>query len=988
MSEPRRQKGRLGCFGCLSIPVLALVTLIELGLVWWMNPQWFDRLAVWRGPRYEESVAIVADPALREELLRQAAAENPRPTPPAAEPVTIKRFAPAATTARYEPSRGAELSSPNGAALSVPPGAIDRATDVSLTPIFRLPPEMDAPFLGPIYDLRVGDNAHFDFQRPVRLTLPVLPHDDEEPPVVATWDGRKWSPVPSTYDPTERTVSATIQHTSDWGPVVGKVLGVSGRGLLKTAGVGVPLALWLFSTGTARAQLTATKWLGCEEYETPRGNFKLHYVTEGEDAVPSDAEYLTGQGSAKQLLRTPEEAPEYIVSLGRLLEETRAGLDGDELSIPPADAIRYDVFVCDLQTAEGESPLSGPLSISSKLVSRAQGHGVPFEDLMRATVAHELTHLAQGSFFGVWRASAEHRNFLWLKSNNLLAPQRWWCEATATYTAHWYWRRQGQPTDRTFAIFMRGNGDLLTTPMDEAQEPQWYAYAIFPRWLDSQQVEGGYDFVDAVNKSRDVSLASLDKAARHRFTESLPDLFQRFAHEFYHDDVWSGEAFPVLHTGRTARAQASSQSQAPPEFSNVTLGQGYQTVTNDWAQYGISSLKHLSAHALYMDVGPLPRLQPARLVVRVELLGAITDDLQIHLAEDLIHGSMLPLSHEAGTLSRLYFRDGKVALTILDEVGQTGEPNRATLVAVNRSLERSTPGFVVQRWLLMPPPFVDATRGGPELPRRWTVMWDHVGLKDYAPVFSRYSVYTRRVDEPPSKWRHVEDFESNYGFFDAPDDDDYVFTVSVIDRYDNESYPTPVLEQDPFAGEWSVGVVREKNGLYIKTAMDEVEAFAKAEVEKERGRVAALPETTDPERAAKRQAQEDQRLGEDLADLVVDAGRTFAPLLHAFIRVGVPMQLEIKRQKREYFLSVTTICGQPVTDPRFQDISFERVGLRSIRMKREGREGWPDITLNSPRDGIIRRDVGLVHKAKSEHTDKEYEFEFSWWFKRESDWLK
>jgi len=288
----------------------------------------------------------------------------------------------------------------------------------------------------------------------------------------------------------------------------------------------------------------------------------------------------------------------------------------------------------------------------------------------------------------------------------------------------------------------------------------------------------------------------------------------------------------------------------------------------------------------------------------------------------------------------------------------------------------------------MPPPFVDGTRGGPSAPRRWTVTWNHVGLKDHPPIFEKYSLYALKIGERDSEARYIDDFESNYGFFNAPDDDDYLFSIVVIDRYGNRSHPTPFQEADIFAGEWSVGVIREKNGLYVKTAMDEVEAFAKAEVDKERARIAALPANTDPEKEAKRQAQEDQKFGENFADLVVEAGRAFAPLLHALIRIGVPMQFEISRRQREYVLTVTTICGQPVTDPRFQEIPFERVGSRLIRMKREGRETWPDIRLHSPYSGIIRRDKPLIHKTKSKHTGKEYEFLFSWWFKRESDWLK
>ncbi len=989
MNEQRKQEGGCGCFGCFGTALLTLITIVELGVIWWMNPMWFDHVAFWRGARYEPDLVIVDDPALRAELESRQAEEPERE---AREPVTSRtalRFDGAAVTGRYDPASGAQLSAPNGVALSVPPGAIDGPTELSLTPMLRLPPEMDAPFGGPIYDLRVGSSERYRFRRPVTLTLPCVPQGDGDPPVLATWDGNRWERVPSRYDASTGTVTATVDHASWWANLrkAANILPSPNLTLstgLRWAGGGIAAALWLGSFGTVRAQGRALGWIGCEEYETPEGNFKIHYVTEGKDAVPTDAVYRASLGQHTSTLKSGPTTPEYIVDLGRLLEECRAGLDLAGLPLPRAEAICYDVFIKYLKKSDGESPPSGPLLFSNNLVQKASTVSVPVDELMRSTVAHELCHLAQGAYFGVHRASVEQWNFLWLRSLNILARQRWWCEATAEYLQYWYWNEQGRPTDLAFSIFVKGEGSLLTTPMDRAPDPQYYAYAAFPLWLDRRQKDSGFRFVEAANKGQDVSLAGLSAVATEVLGQSLPDVFTGFAHDFYHDDLWDGRRFPWFHDGLSPLTQALHQTDAPKKFRRVAYADGQQVVCNHWEHYLINSLPHLTAHAVYMDVGLLPKLQPAKLVVRIEPNSGVSKDLVVHLAEDIC-GGRLPASGDPGTLMPVALEAGKAAMHVVERVGRPGKVDRATVVAVNRSLTESAGGFGIQRWLLIPPPFVDGRRGNPPNTRRWVITWKHVGLKENSPVFSRYSVYTRRVGESNSDLRFVDDFEGNYGFFDAPDDEDYVFTLKVRDIYDNASHPAPIFDQDPFAGEWNLGLVRERYGLHINTAMDEIRAFAAAEVKKERDRINALPENTDHQRELKRQEREDQELAEEMVGHIIDLGEAFAPLFDLAVRAGLPVQLRITRKEHQYFLTVQTICSQPVTDPRLIEIPFERTGARTIRMKREGESKWPDVILHSPRDGIIRGDRALVHQAKSKHTGNEYKFSFGWWFKRGSE---
>ena len=100
------------------------------------------------------------------------------------------------------------------------------------------------------------------------------------------------------------------------------------------------------STGRSAAASTFPWWLtGGEEYETPRGNFKIHYVTlEDEDAVPDDPAFrraripFEGKG-------TPKGHPLYVRYLGELLEDCLKGFNKMGLEVPRAEHIRYDVFV-------------------------------------------------------------------------------------------------------------------------------------------------------------------------------------------------------------------------------------------------------------------------------------------------------------------------------------------------------------------------------------------------------------------------------------------------------------------------------------------------------------------------------------------------------------------------------------------------------------------------------------------------------------------
>src|SRR6185295_11356269 len=247
---------------------------------------WFDRVAFWRAPLVhpELPAADAADPkAARKRWAAELPPEPPRkPRPDPTQPVLVPN---ARVTADYTPAAGAVAKDPgNGASVQVPSGALGQAAKVSLTPVLRVPSTMIAPIAGPVYEVRIDDRDHTDFNRPIDVSIPyvkgLVPGDQV---VIGVWENDRWVALPSKVDPAKGLVTASSTHASLFS--VASAARIAARiGFTAGAAKGL-LVLGVVLAGcendTVRAAGFAAWYGRSEEYETPEGNFKVHYYTYG-----------------------------------------------------------------------------------------------------------------------------------------------------------------------------------------------------------------------------------------------------------------------------------------------------------------------------------------------------------------------------------------------------------------------------------------------------------------------------------------------------------------------------------------------------------------------------------------------------------------------------------------------------------------------------------------------------------------------------------
>jgi hypothetical protein len=64
----RRRRGSLGCLGVFSIFCMAGFTAAMVAGILWLDPQWLDNAAVWRGPRFEPDMIEIDGHIVRADL--------------------------------------------------------------------------------------------------------------------------------------------------------------------------------------------------------------------------------------------------------------------------------------------------------------------------------------------------------------------------------------------------------------------------------------------------------------------------------------------------------------------------------------------------------------------------------------------------------------------------------------------------------------------------------------------------------------------------------------------------------------------------------------------------------------------------------------------------------------------------------------------------------------------------------------------------------
>jgi hypothetical protein len=905
-------RSSIGCLGLLMIVLLALGSAGELALIFHLDPEWLDQRAFWRPPPYPPDQLTVDDPQERAGIETEIEAEiAARKVPEKHQQVEL--IPQLAAAGRYEPASGASIEALWGGKLTVPAGAVDQACEISMVPVRYLADGMAMANLGPIVDLNIGEHAHYSFAQPVDLTLPYDQESGEEP-VIVVWQGDQWNQLATSINP-DGTVSASLSHASVIGvAALAKILVAAGGGFAVVSSA-VSMS-WLEPLILARTLGNAAFYAGAISYES--SFFTIFYYTSGEHAVISDSAYPVSRS------REPEAGvPLFVQDLADFFNEARSHYR--DLGY---DMGRSYVFVSRMDSA-GDARPGGPIFISSQIVEQALADGADVELELRATAAHELLHVAQASWFSIAGAYRD----------------RWWLEATGAYMGDRLWRLQGRDTNVVGRFFMRRGGTrLLTFAMDTSTDPQYYAYASFLNWLDQSHDDAGFKVFSTVNQGGNAAIESIDQAVSAATKMTLGEAITEFAKELYYRDLWRGRLLAELHSG-LARVQAESESNDPMDLVqtyklvNLNMVRGQKTIWYYHETASLESLPHLTAWPFYFGVQSLDKKRGGKLVVLLEPHGQPAEELDIYLAADYL-GPTLPAAGSPSGLSRQELSSSP-STWVLDRFDTDGGRDRVSLIAVNSSTQEAIAGFDLSRWVLLRPEHVDFKRKRVDEPSSWMITWDPSELEE-TPVFLGYNVYRRLPGEVDSEAvlvttdGPVRQLELRH---EAPDDREYVYTVTVLDIYRNESHHS-LVEPDPFQGIWNGEIAIKEGSLvrlcqpYIDSLLDEEQIDA-----------------------------EDRELRQQL--------ESWAENLDAIARLGIPLELQIERYVGDrYFVQGNRVMWMEPDEK--QRIEMRRTGDRTLELIEPGENGANMILRITHPDQMrephfeLKMKIGIGEEASEE----------------------
>jgi len=468
---------RFGCAGVLWLFVQLTVTLILLGAAWWVDASWFDYLAWWRAPlvQQEEDWRVLEGEAARQAMASWSGPDELEPDDldskeksESVEGPTLLEFS--RVESEYSPYNGGEISDPgNGATLNLPPGALASAETMEMTMVADVPEWMRTSFAGPAYDIRIGGREQTWFDRPGELTLPYSPLLVPDGQVqIIVWEEGQWRPLPSRVNTSRNTVTASVPHacyisTLSFSAIAQKI-GLTPMAITR-GGLYALLAYLVIESETIRDGLFAAWYGRSYEYETPGGNYKIHYYKHGAAKIPTDWEVLQDPNVPEDTGR----APFYVRKIGHYLELIRGRLEQEGFDLPPARLIRHDVFLtlCGSNKKDfGESLLGGPLFISPRLAALAEEEKRDLDELIMGTVTHELLHVAQGRYYGIIGSE------VWYSLENFVEP-------ATEYNTWRHWFERGIDLDYHNQAYIRRYPNMPTNPFLQTEGVTKYGYSVF-----------------------------------------------------------------------------------------------------------------------------------------------------------------------------------------------------------------------------------------------------------------------------------------------------------------------------------------------------------------------------------------------------------------------------------------------------------------------------------------------------------------------------
>jgi len=955
LAAPPQRRSQSGCFGLFCVLCLSIFTVGELGLLYWISPNWLERAEFWRGP------VLPAEPDFSEnpDAAAQIALQDAKPPKPPAEPAYVLLKDRAVHTS-YDPARGATLATREGGSFHFPPGSLREAAEIMATPVGGLPLQrLDSNFIsaGPGYFIKVAGQDHYQFARPVRVTLKIEPVLVQAAQYktgdlsIGTFENGKWRTYPSRIDPATQTVSAEITHCS--------IIHLLGIPVLALLGTDTGRAI---ADNTIKDNALYIPSLFEPVYKTE--HFSLHYSRRPGYAVPGDSDPVPFPSGFAEQLDAPH--PNFVVLMGRYLEYSHAHLAA--VGMHPRDRWFFNHAIYFIPMASlGETSASGrPISFSNNWQSEGGG-GYPGNviNLMKATATHELIHGIQPQSFS--RASGQ--------------ANPWFIEMSAAYLADYFWEQQSEPTDMIGSYYMKNDsGKMLTLPIDRAESNDAYRYGIFLKWLETLGAGKSLKVLEIVRKSGDPSLKSFADACKAECGKPLGELLELFAQEYYHNDVWKSQMIPSSVYGGTRRSRASIQSNAKSDkftfVGRVASEGGPVGALQIYEEEIVPPVQHLCVLAYPIHADVIPATRKAKLIVAFEPSGGKADP-NLHLSAAA--GNASQSGRATVPFGDLTQSKGGKSVYIFKDFATPGN-NRLTLLLANRSLTDAAQGGRLQRWVLMPPTWVQFERkagGGAGAPGNdWNITWEHSELCA-SEAFASYKIYRRKLGEPDSALTLIHELKSPAEKYTdkAPDAEDYAYTITVVDKLDNESAKAPIEVSDPFQGTWS-GKIKLLEGSIIDPLIQGIEKTAAESDKKEAERIAKL---NPDERASSIKAwNENKKKAKEFWDEIVPIGKKFE---QAF-RIGLPCKMQLRRTEGRYYFSMTHMLLQQVDS---EEIELKRTGQYTLKFPPV--EKMPPLFLRLHRTGkdseIRTKDDEWGMEETIDGTKIKYKL--GWSFKRTSD---